>query len=353
MNEQSVMAKLMEQAAAKGRPIVAVSTGDPSGIGPEISVSALRHEEVYRICRPFLIGDSAAFSSLDLKGWRLNPVEQIGDMQFRFGTIDLLNMNLLPSAPPLGVVNAESGNASFHYVKKAIDLAMANEVDATVTGPISKEAINLAGHHFSGHTEIYAHYTNSEDYAMVLAHEHFRVIHVSTHVSLRRACDLVKKGRVLKVIQIADQACRRLGIAKPRIAVAGLNPHAGENGLFGTEEITEIMPAIAEARELGIDVDGPIPPDTVFPKLNGRLYDICVCMYHDQGHIPTKLLGFTWDPAQGKWLSVSGVNITMGLPIIRVSVDHGTAYDIAGKGVASDSSMVNAIAYAVQLALNR
>lgn len=200
MNEQSVMAKLMEQAAAKGRPIVAVSTGDPSGIGPEISVSALRHEEVYRICRPFLIGDSAAFSSLDLKGWRLNPVEQIGDMQFRFGTIDLLNMNLLPSAPPLGVVNAESGNASFHYVKKAIDLAMANEVDATVTGPISKEAINLAGHHFSGHTEIYAHYTNSEDYAMVLAHEHFRVIHVSTHVSLRRACDLVKKGRVLKVI---------------------------------------------------------------------------------------------------------------------------------------------------------
>lgn len=353
MSDHSMMAQLIEQAAAKGKPIVAISTGDPSGIGPEISVSALQHEEIYQICRPFLIGDLAVFAARDMQGWNLNPVERVSDMQFRFGAIDLLNMNLLESAPPLGVVNAQSGDASFQYVKRAIDLALANEVDATVTGPISKEAINLAGHQFSGHTEIYAHYTNSKDYAMVLAHEHFRVIHVSTHVSLRRACELVTKDRVLKVIQIAWQACRRLGIAQPRIAVAGLNPHSGENGLFGTEEITEIIPAIAEARALGLDVDGPIPPDTVFPKLNGRLYDICVCMYHDQGHIPTKLLGFNWDPAQGKWQAVSGVNITMGLPIIRVSVDHGTAYDIAGKGVASDRSMVSAIAYAVQLALNR
>ncbi|MDI9418619.1 MAG: 4-hydroxythreonine-4-phosphate dehydrogenase PdxA [Bacillota bacterium] len=353
MSDQSMMAKLTEQAAAKGRPIVAISTGDPSGIGPEISVSALQHEEVYRICRPFLIGDLAVFAAVGLKGWNLNPSERVADMQFRFGTIDLLNMNLLECAPPLGVVNARSGQASFQYVKKAIELAMAKEVDATVTGPISKEAINLAGHRFSGHTEIYARYTGAKDYAMVLAHEHFRVIHVSTHVSLRRACDMVKKDRVLKVIQIADQACRRLGIAKPRIAVAGLNPHAGENGLFGTEEITEIIPAVAAAREQGLDVDGPIPPDTVFPKLNGGLYDICVCMYHDQGHIPTKLLGFAWDPAQEKWQAVSGVNITMGLPVVRVSVDHGTAYDIAGKGVASERSMVSAIAYAVQLALNR
>ncbi len=353
MNDHPMMENLIRQAAAGSKPIVAISTGDPSGIGPEISVSALQHEEIYAICRPFLIGDLAVFAAMDLKGWKFNPVNSIHEMQFRFGTIDLWNMNLLQNAPPLGVVDPKSGDASFQYVRKAIELAVADQVDATVTGPISKEAINLAGHQFSGHTEIYAHYTNSKDYAMVLAHEHFRVIHVSTHVSLRQACDLVKRDRVLKVIQVADQACRRLGIAKPRIAVAGLNPHAGENGLFGIEEITEIIPAISEAKALGLDVDGPVPPDTVFPKLNGKLYDICVCMYHDQGHIPTKLLGFTWDPEQGKWNSVSGVNITMGLPIIRVSVDHGTAYDIAGKGVASERSMLSAIAYAVQLALNR
>ncbi|MFB5065844.1 MAG: 4-hydroxythreonine-4-phosphate dehydrogenase PdxA [Candidatus Wallacebacter cryptica] len=335
------------------RPIIAVSTGDPSGIGPEISISALKHQAIYGACRPFLIGDLAVFRDLVPEELGLNPVGQIEDMRFEYGTIDLLDLQLLAEAPPLGRVNAAAGNAAFHYVKRAIELALAGVVDATVTGPINKEAINLAGHEFAGHTEIYAHYTKTKDYAMLLAHEHFRVIHVSTHVSLREACDLVTKERVLKVIKIADRACRQLGIAEPKIAVAGLNPHAGESGMFGREEIEEIIPAVNAAKALGLDVDGPIPPDTVFPKLNGKLYDICVCMYHDQGHIPTKLLGFTWNEQEGKWNSVSGVNITMGLPIIRVSVDHGTAYDIAGRGIASERSLVSAIEYAVQLAKNR
>jgi len=332
------------------RPVIAISTGDPSGIGPEISLKALKRREIYDICRPLLIGDMAVFSNLDLDGFKIHRISDIKDMVSEHGTIDLMDLNLLDTVPPIGVANEKSGEASFQYVIKAIELAMSGQADATVTAPISKEAINMAGHKFAGHTEIYAHYTNTRDYAMILAHEHFRVIHVSTHVSLREACDRVKKDRVFKVIKIADEACKKLGITKPKIAVAGLNPHAGENGMFGREEIEEIIPAIKQAKELGIDADGPIPPDTVFSKLNGKLYDICVCMYHDQGHIPTKLLAFRWDETKQKWNSVSGVNITMGLPIIRVSVDHGTAFDIAGRGIASDQSMVNAIYYAVQLA---
>lgn len=335
------------------KPIIAISTGDPSGIGPEICVKALKHREVYELCRPFLIGDMVVFSNLKLDGVKINKASSVRDMVFEFGTIDLLDLNLLDSMPPIGVVNEKSGNASFQYVKKAIELAMAKEVDATVTAPISKEAINMAGYKFSGHTEIYAHFTNTKDYAMILAHEHFRVIHVSTHVSLKEACDRIKKGRVLKVIKLADEVCKKLGISRPKIGVAGLNPHAGENGLFGREEIEEIIPAVDEAKMMGIDVEGPLPPDTIFPKLNAKLYDMCVCMYHDQGHIPVKLLSFKWNDEEQEWDSVSGVNITAGLPIIRVSVDHGTAFDIAGKGIASETSMINAIYYAVQLAVNK
>lgn len=335
------------------KPVIAISTGDPLGIGPEISLKALKSEEFYGICRPFLIGDIVSFKSLNLDGFKINKVNRVEDMIFEYGTIDLLDLNLFDELPPMGTINPKSGDASFQYVKKAIDLAMNKEVDATVTAPISKEAINIAGHNFAGHTEIYAHYTNTEDYAMILVHDHFRVIHVSTHLSLREACDRVTKDRVYRVIMIADEACRKLGISNPKIAVAGLNPHSGENGMFGTEEIEEIIPAINQSKKLGINVDGPVPPDTVFSKLNGKLYDICVCMYHDQGHIPIKLLGFRWDETKQAWNSVSGVNITMGLPIIRVSVDHGTAFDIAGKGIASHDSMVSAISYAIKLARNR
>jgi len=222
-----------------------------------------------------------------------------------------------------------------------------------VTGPISKEAINRAGFHYSGHTEIYADLTRTRNYAMMLMHNQFRVIHVSTHVSLREACDLVKKDRIHRVIKLGYENVRRLGIEKPRIAVAGLNPHAGESGMFGREEIEEIEPAIRMAQEEGLNVEGPVPPDTVFSKMQGGQYDLIVVMYHDQGHIPTKVIGFQYDDNTKTWGSMSGVNITCGLPIIRVSVDHGTAFGKAGEGRANPESMTQAIKVAAQLALKR
>ena len=249
-----------------------------------------------------------------------------------------------------GEVSAMAGNAAFQYVKKVIELAMDGQVDATVTNALNKEAMNLAGHHYSGHTEIYADYTGTKKYTMMLAHENLRVVHVSTHVSLREACDRVKKDRVLEVIRIAHQACRKLGIPEPKIGVAGLNPHSGENGMFGREEIEEITPAIQEARAEGILADGPVPPDTIFSKARGGWYDIVVAMYHDQGHIPLKVVGFVYNHEAQKWDAVAGVNITLGLPIIRASVDHGTAFDQAGTGLASELSLINAMDYAIRMA---
>ena len=207
----------------------------------------------------------------------------------------------------------------------------------------------MAGHHYSGHTEVYADMTGTKKYTMMLAHENIRVVHVSTHVSLREACDRVRKDRVLEVIRIAYQACRDLGLEQPRIGVAGLNPHSGENGLFGREEIDEIIPAIEAAKAEGIQAEGPVPPDTIFSKARGGWYDMVVAMYHDQGHIPLKVIGFVYNQEQQKWDAVAGVNITLGLPIVRASVDHGTAFDQAGQGIANELSLINAIDYGIRL----
>ena len=222
-----------------------------------------------------------------------------------------------------------------------------------MTNALSKEAINMAGHHYSGHTEIYAEYTGTKKYAMMLAHHDFRVVHVSTHVSLREACDRVKKARVLEVIEIADKVCKDMGIEHPKVAVAGLNPHCGENGLFGREEIEEIKPAIDAAKAEGIDAIGPCPPDSVFSQAIGGWYDIVVVMYHDQGHIPIKTVSFVYDREKQSWKAVEGVNITLGLPIVRVSVDHGTGYALAGTGASNELSLVNSIAYAASFGKNR
>ena len=234
-------------------------------------------------------------------------------------------------------------------------MAMAGQVDATVTNALSKEAINMAGHHYSGHTEIYAHYTGTDKYTMMLAHEGLRVVHVSTHVSLREACDRVKKERVLECIRIADAGCRALGIERPKVGVAGLNPHCGENGMFGREEIEEIQPAIDAAMAEGIYIPEkkPTPPDTVFSKALGGWYDIVVVMYHDQGHIPLKVKGFVYNREEKHWEAVAGVNVTLGLPIIRASVDHGTGFGHAGSGCANELSLVNAVDYAITLAKHR
>lgn len=341
-------------------PILAITSGDPAGSGPEITVKTLLLPEVYEMCRPLVIGDvkvieqALKFTGLTDK-LSVRGIENVEDARFEYGVIDVYDMKLILELEALevGKVSALAGEAAFQYVVKAIDLAMKGEVDGTITNAISKEAINLAGHHYSGHTEIYADYTGTRKYSMMLAHNDFRVVHVSTHVSLMEACLRCKKERILEVIQIAYKACKDLGIENPKIAVAGLNPHCGENGMFGREEIEEITPAINAAKEEGINAIGPCPPDTVFSQAIGGWYDVVVCMYHDQGHIPTKVQGFVYDRERQQWNAVAGVNITLGLPIIRVSVDHGTAYDHAGKGDANEMSLLNSIEYGTRLANTR
>jgi 4-hydroxythreonine-4-phosphate dehydrogenase len=337
------------------KPILGITMGDPSGIGPEISVKALGQAKVYETCRPLIIGDAgvmerAALEALKRQDIVIHPVSSVGECLFKPGIIDVYDLhNIEAQNLKIGKVNAASGDAAFGSVKKAIELALASKINATITNPLNKEALNLAGHHYAGHTEIYADLTKTRDYAMMLADGELRVAHVSTHVSLREACNRVKKDRVLKVIELAHNACRCFGISGPRIAVAGLNPHAGEGGLFGREEIEEITPAIEAAQSKGIDAIGPIPPDTVFAKALGGIYDIVIAMYHDQGHIPLKTLSFRYDKSARKWQSISGVNITLGLPIVRSSVDHGTAFDQAWLGTANESSLLNAIEYGVKL----
>ncbi len=331
--------------------------GDPASIGPEIAVKALLDENVQSICRPLIIGDASVFNQiifrLGLKA-RINDVSKVSEAKFENGIIDVFDLkNVRIDELKFGEISAMAGNAAFETVKKAIELALVGEVDATVTGPINKKSINEAGHHFAGHTEIYAHFTNTRKYAMLLVEENLKVIHVSTHVSLRQACDLVKKNRILEVIDLLHNGLQQLGESNLKIGVAGLNPHAGDNGLFGTEDDLEIKPAIAEALALGYQVDGPVPPDTLFAKAATGAYGGVVAMYHDQGHIPFKLNGFKWNKEKQQMESVKGVNITMGLPIIRTSVDHGTAFEIAGKGIASADAMILAIESAVQLSKNR
>ena len=352
------------------KPIVGITMGDPAGNGPEITVKALAHEELYDRCRPIVVGDAKMIEQaarfVGRPDIRIHRCQKVEDALFAPGTIDVLHLELIPDAASfsIGKVSAEGGNAAFQCVKKVIELALAGEVDATCTNALNKEAMNMAleqdhgknsdGYtHFDGHTEIYAAYTNTKKYTMMLAHHDLRVVHVSTHVSLREACERVKKARVLEVIEIADKACRDMGIENPRVAVAGLNPHCGENGLFGTEELEEIGPAIKEAKEKGINAIGPIPPDSVFSEALGGWYDIVVCMYHDQGHIPLKTVGFVYDREAQSWKAVEGVNVTLGLPIIRTSVDHGTGFALAGKGTSNELSLVNAIDYAVCMAKGR
>lgn len=336
---------------------IGITLGDPAGIGPEISIKAFAKKDLYERCQPLLVGDACvvekylqAHPELNLK---LNVIDEPDQGKYVYGTIDLIDLKAVDiNQLAIGEVSAMAGNAAFQYVKKVIELALDKKIDATVTNPLNKEALNLAGHHYAGHTEIYADLTNTDKYTMMLADGNLRVVHVSTHVSLREACDRATKERVLDVIRIADKACKNLGIKNPRVAVAGLNPHCGENGLFGREEIEEINPAVEAAKAEGINAFGSLPADTVFSKANGGMFDIVVAMYHDQGHIPLKLLGFVYDQEKQSWQAVQGVNITLGLPIIRTSVDHGTAFDQAGKWSASELSLENAIDYAIRLAEN-
>ena len=253
--------------------------------------------------------------------------------------IDVLPVTDLPDDLPFGVVDARGGEGAFRYLERAVELALADEVHAVATAPLNKEAMHLAGFKYPGHTEILAELTGVRDYAMMLVADRLRVVHVSTHVALSEAIRRVQPERELTVIRLADRSLRQLGIDDPRVAVAGLNPHAGEAGLFGTEDRDVIAPAVEAARAEGIDASGPWPPDTVFMQARQGRFDIVVVQYHDQGHIPIKLMGFD-----------DGVNVTVGLPFFRTSVDHGTAFDIAGTGRADHASMRAALDLAATLA---
>ena len=340
-------------------PLLAITLGDPAGIGPEIIVKALRRPEVFTHCRPLVIGDARilgrAASWLGAGDLAFDPVEQPGAGRFAPGWISLLDLgNADPAQVAPGKLSAAGGRAAVECVFCACDLALAGAVDAVVTAPLNKEAIHLAGFsQYAGHTELLAERTGAGRVSMLLTGPRLRVVHVSTHVSLAEAIRRVTAERVGQVIELAQRSCLALGVAQPRIAVAGLNPHASENGLFGDEEAREIWPAVRAARARGLNVSEPLPPDTVFLRAFKGEFDIVVAMYHDQGHIPVKLLGFNVDPKTGKWDSLSGVNVTLGLPIIRTSVDHGTAFDIAGKGIANELSLLEAVDYALRLAATR
>jgi 4-phospho-D-threonate 3-dehydrogenase / 4-phospho-D-erythronate 3-dehydrogenase len=325
-------------------PIIAITLGDPAGIGPEVVLKALAHRDIFSVCRPLVIGSETIIKRVQaLLGYQAGPhIETItipSNGTYSPGSIPLLDLhNISPDNSPIGQVSAESGRAAVEYVCAACDLAMAHKVEAIVTAPLNKEAMNLAGFHYAGHTELLAERTHAKKVTMLLTGGDLRVVHVSTHVSLEEAIRRVTRDRVMEVIDLAQSACLALGIAQPRIAVAGLNPHASEEGLFGSQEAAEIIPAITVARDRGLLVNGPLPPDTVFLRAAHGQFDIVVAMYHDQGHIPMKLLAFD-----------SGVNVSLGLPVIRTSVDHGTAFDIAGKGLASEASLLAAIKVALQM----
>ena len=338
-------------------PLIGITMGDPAGIGPEIAVKALNKPEIYQICRPLVVGDvkvireACKIARVNLE---INPVKDVKEGRYSYGVMDIYDMdNVDIKKLAYKKISKMGGKASLDYINKVIDLAMVKRIDATVTGPIHKEAINLAGCPYAGHTEIYASRTGAKDYAMMLVDGKFRVVHVTTHVALREVPYLIKKDRVLKVIELANQAMKDLDIENPKIIVSGLNPHASDGGLFGDEEEKEIAPAVRQAKKEGINVEGPVPPDTAFAWLKSGEYDVAIAMYHDQGHIPLKLLSFHWDVKSGEWKSINGVNVTLGLPIIRTSVDHGVAYDKAGEGRASPDSLIQAIKLAAKLACKK
>ena len=339
------------------RPILAITMGDPAGVGPEITVKAFNRQEIYEACIPIVVGDYEAIKEaveFTHSNLTINCIKEPEEAAGVFGKIDLINLEFLaPRSWQYKTVSALCGDASFQYVKRGIELAMDKRVHGVVTGPINKEAINLAGHHYAGHTEIFATLTGCKNYAMLLTSGNLRVIHVTTHVSMRQACDRITKERVAMVIRLADEAMKLMNIANPRIGVAGFNAHCSENGLFGDEEARAIIPAIEEAKKEGIQVDGPVPPDTVFVKAIAGMYDIVVAMYHDQGHIPVKLSGFKLDVKTNRYSAISGINTTVGLPVIRTSVDHGTAFGKAGEGRANEESLVDSIHLAVVMAKNK
>ena len=327
---------------ASKKPRIGITLGDVAGVGPEVAVKALLDPGVASRSTSILIGEESVvrhYADRLAPQRRVRIVDHPGQADSETEDLQILDLkNIEFSKVQLGVVDVACGRAALDYIRTGVRLCLKKELDALVTGPIHKEAAQLAGINAPGHTEYLAALCGVPEVRMLLVVDHLRAMHISTHLSLRRALDFVKKERILETVHYGVQALKQLRIENGRIGVAGLNPHAGEGGLFGREEIEEVAPAVAAARAEGLLVSGPVPPDTIFHRMNRREFDLVVALYHDQGHIPLKLMGFD-----------SGVNVTIGLPIIRTSVDHGTAFDIAGQLKANPESMVKAIELACDM----
>ncbi|NEX64718.1 4-hydroxythreonine-4-phosphate dehydrogenase PdxA [Noviherbaspirillum galbum] len=328
------------------RPIIAITMGDPAGVGPEIIMKSLAHADLYARCRPLVIGDAARLreaAAIVGNTVAVRPVKEVGEAAFRHGEADCIDLALLAPDHPFGRVSAASGEAAYRYIARAVELAVDGKIDAICTAPLNKEALHAAGHPFPGHTEMLAALTGTPEVSMMLVAPNLRVIHVTTHIGLLDAIRKIEPGLVERTIERAYDTMVRAGIADPRIGVCAINPHAGENGLFGYgEEEEKIVPAVRSQQARGRRVEGPLPADTLFFRAARGDFDIVVAMYHDQGHGPIKVMGIE-----------AGVNITVGLPVIRTSVDHGTAFDIAGKGIADERSMLEALRQAADLATER
>jgi len=330
------------------KPVIGITMGDAAGIGPEIIVKALNHIEVYDNCRPLVIGDAKILRrTLPIVSSNLviHAIKEPADAKYEYGTIDVIDLDLVPADLPYGKVSAAAGDAAFQFLAKSIELAKNKQIDSICTAPLNKEALHLGGHLYPGHTEILADLTDTEDFSMMLTTPNLRVIHLTTHMGLIAAIESINPERTYKVVKLAHDTLTKAGFEQPKIAVCGINPHAGENGLFGNgEEEEKLQPGIERAQAEGINVTGPLPADTLFFRAGRGDFDIVVACYHDQGHAPIKVMGIE-----------EGVNITVGLKggIIRTSVDHGTAFDIAGKNIADDKSMLAALRSAIELAPKR
>lgn len=329
-----------------GQPIIAITMGDAAGVGPEIIMKALAQRQVYERCNPLIIGDVNRLRQAgEIVGstLKVRPASDPKEAAFEYGSVDCIDLGLIPDNLPWGKLSPLAGDAAFRYIERAVTLALANEVDAICTAPLNKEALHAGGHPFPGHTEILAALTHTPEVSMMLMTPKLRVIHVTTHIGLLDAIAKIEPGLVERTILRGHEALVRSRIASPRIGVCGINPHAGENGLFGHgEEEQKIAPAVQALQARGLHVEGPLPADTLFFRAQRGDFDLVVAMYHDQGHGPVKVLGIE-----------EGVNVTVGLPVIRTSVDHGTAFDIAGTGRADERSMLEALKQAILLAPQR
>ena len=324
-------------------PVIAVTMGDGAGVGPEVIVEAVIDPRVTSVCRPIVVGDLARLrAAAEIRGVQaeLHVVRDVGEARFADGVINVIDLGLLDADLPWGALSAAAGDAAYNYVRVAAELALAGRVQAICTAPLNKEALHAGGHPFPGHTEMLASLMGVDEVSMMLSPPKLKVVHVTTHIGLIDAVARIEPGLVERTIRRGHEALVRSGVAHPRIGVAAINPHAGEHGLFGYgEEATKIAPGVEAARDSGIDARGPLPADTLFFLAGRGDFDLVVAMYHDQGHGPVKVLGIE-----------AGVNITVGLPVIRTSVDHGTAFDIAGTGRADPASMVEALRQAAELA---